>query len=1129
MQKWLRRNTIGLPQQCFEERSNCVNCQFQCSIQCAVCDFGICQQCNEPNGWYLKTDGTCHSICGDNILVLEEEQCDDDQNILCNQCQITCDINCLECIKGVCVTCAQGYKWKQQFQKCVLMCGDGVLVNYENICEDRNNLLDDGCYLCQFSCQQSCSLCTQNGCLKCDAIGWKLDELQKKCETICGDGIIVQNYEECDDLIDENCYQCRYNCQESCLICQYGNCLHCKEGWLVNLDQKCYSFFGDSKIVGEEQCDDYNSIMYDGCYLSQYQCQQSCLECKFGVCINCELGYYNLDGRCLVILNDGHTKGNEQCDDMNLVAQDGCFNGMYDCPGNCKYCYRGQCLQCNLKSYQLNTLDNQCISYCGDGYLSDYEECDDGNIIPYDGCHQCVFQCSQYCQICQFGVCFECSIGYYLDKPKNSCYNICGDGILVHEEQCDNGNLGSNEICLSCNLVCNEQCTTCIDGQCFECTSLGWKLDLLNMNCQPTCGDLLVVGNEQCDDGNQDDDDGCIDCYIQCQDQCTLCELGFCKECNVKGWELIDATCISICGDKLVLGLEECDDGNQLPYDGCYECKFQCSEQCTECQNGVCKACISPGWVLDPQNRCTTLCGDGIFVYPFEQCDDGNDNPNDGCYLCEFQCSKGCIECQQQQCNKCDNSYILDIKTANCVKENLNDYNDLDIEIQQIIWLTNFRCGENHILIDHACVSQCGNGILINQYEECDDGNNYGGDGCSTNCHIEDSYQCINQQGSLSLCAYIVPPKFNLNILSNNVQQTQIVELTFNQQVKLEEGLKFEEVIVLTIIPQTPYRLTVDSISNLTNTLNNPKYQIQIEFIEPVDIQKNTIFNRDLIGLFENQKSVNFGTPIVLLESTKQQLISIVQLNNIMMYLMVGISSFAFLTGNAIMSLNLLDLLQSLSYVKYMQFQFPPHFNDFLNSYTKVSLQPILEISQIDQLFAINTSNHVNSNLQQDPKYIFQQPYLYNVKSCYFSVLISMLTYLTYSLISSDNFQQKIFTLFLNFRNNYKVVKLISIFQQKVQRTCVKQKQEYFSLGIFKVYLAILHQFMFSVMLQFPNYNFSSPFEFFNSINAIFGLMLILISTINLLSITTVQIKDIRRWKHFFTETKTQFWALQFK
>lgn len=28
--------------------------------------------------------------------------------------------------------------------------------------------------------------------------------------------------------------------------------------------------------------------------------------------------------------------------------------------------------------------------------------------------------------------------------------------------------------------------------------------------------------------------------------------------------------CEPICGDTLIRGLEECDDGNDIPYDGCY-------------------------------------------------------------------------------------------------------------------------------------------------------------------------------------------------------------------------------------------------------------------------------------------------------------------------------------------------------------------------------------------------------------------------------------------------------------------------------------------------------------------------------------------------------------------------------
>lgn len=43
-----------------------------------------------------------------------------------------------------------------------------------------------------------------------------------------------------------------------------------------------------------------------------------------------------------------------------------------------------------------------------------------------------------------------------------------------------------------------------------------------------------------------------------------------------------------ICGDGLVVDLEECDDGNNLPYDGCYNCKFECNITCIFCVYGEC-------------------------------------------------------------------------------------------------------------------------------------------------------------------------------------------------------------------------------------------------------------------------------------------------------------------------------------------------------------------------------------------------------------------------------------------------------------------------------------------------------------------------------------------------------------
>ena len=71
------------------------------------------------------------------------------------------------------------------------------------------------------------------------------------------------------------------------------------------------------------------------------------------------------------------------------------------------------------------------------------------------------------------------------------------------------------------------------------------------------------------------------------------------------------------CGDGINNqgGIEQCDDGNVVPGDGC---------------NGACK--VEKNWTCPKQGRCTRniVCGDGQ-VGPGEVCDDANIVDNDGC------------------------------------------------------------------------------------------------------------------------------------------------------------------------------------------------------------------------------------------------------------------------------------------------------------------------------------------------------------------------------------------------------------------------------------------------------------------------------------------------------------------
>jgi cysteine-rich repeat protein len=130
------------------------------------------------------------------------------------------------------------------------------------------------------------------------------------------------------------------------------------------------------------------------------------------------------------------------------------------------------------------------------------------------------------------------------------------------------------------------------------------------------CGNGILEGWEQCDDGNTDAGDGCgPDCMVETPPHCGDCvvdydELEQCDDCNTASGDGCSDTCQREagprCGDgnlDLDLG-EQCDDGNTLAGDGCSPtCQF-------ETVGGT--------------------CGDTSVDYN-EVCDDGNTSNGDNC------------------------------------------------------------------------------------------------------------------------------------------------------------------------------------------------------------------------------------------------------------------------------------------------------------------------------------------------------------------------------------------------------------------------------------------------------------------------------------------------------------------
>ncbi|CAD8212862.1 unnamed protein product [Paramecium pentaurelia] len=323
-------------------------------------------------------------------------------------------------------------------------------------------------------------------------------------------------------------------------------------------------------------------------------------------------------------------------------------------------------------------------------------------------------------------ICNQCYKGWNFIELNNICQPQCGDKLIVGEEQCDDGNDISYDGCFECKFQCDQNCLVCQFGKCLECLS-NFELND-DYQCLPVCGDQFLVPytKEKCDDGNNLEGDGCYNCNFECDQGCNICYLKKCLECQ-RGFQLIDNQCNPQCGDKIVIiDFEDCDDGNLIPFDGCFECKFQCFEGCINCQEGKCNDDQCEQGYRLIENECVSICGDQ-YVTLQEECDDSNNIEYDGCHNCQYQCPLNCFDCYQGQCLICDQQYEL-IKTGQC---------------QEITILFE----ENDIVM-------------------CYDGNDLPNDGCY-NFMVEFNWVCSEYSiDILSQCTFNVNPKLILTFLN---------------------------------------------------------------------------------------------------------------------------------------------------------------------------------------------------------------------------------------------------------------------------------------------------------------------------------------------------------------------------
>lgn len=252
---------------------------------------------------------------------------------------------------------------------------------------------------------------------------------------------------------------------------------------------------------------------------------------------------------------------------------------------------------------------------------------------------------------------------------------FCGDGVRQINEECDDGNSNQDDDCSN----------QCVSQKVIVAENTGISLDD-NFVSVPTqvCPNGIIEAPEECDDNNSVNGDGCdISCLIE-------------KEVR--------------CGDGIRQVGEQCDDGNSINGDGC---------------SNICK-------IEDIEIDTLIACGDGIKD-ALEECDNGKKNGTapDACRnSCKLAICGDGIKDSLEECDSgANNSFKPNACRPTCLRA---------------------ECGDGIIDIGEECdggdacssictilaQSICGNGKKEAQ-EQCDDGNIFGGDGCSSRCSTE--------------------------------------------------------------------------------------------------------------------------------------------------------------------------------------------------------------------------------------------------------------------------------------------------------------------------------------------------------------------------------------------------------
>ncbi len=344
--------------------------------------------------------------------------------------------------------------------------------------------------------------------------------------------------------------------------------------------------------------------------------------------------------------------------------------------------------------------------------------------------------------------------------------DACSDGACQGKAlNCDDGNPCSNDSCdAATGCVHKNNVSPCSDGDactqsdnCVNALCVPGPLKVCEDNvlctadsCNKTSGacvfDAVGMNGTPCDDGNV--------CTLGDNCKGGICAVGIVKDCNDNN-PCTDDLCDKVKGCNPNFNAKACDDANACTKDDI--CKFgDCEGSSISCNDGnpctddACdakKGCIysSNSAICDDSSACTTgdACKNSVCGGALVNCDDGNICSDDTCdkklgcvnaaniALCPDSDACTTAEtCKDLKCVKkavvCDDANECTLDTCDAVKGcQVANVVDKTLCSGGAKWCMSGKCQPKAF---------CGDGIVNQVTEECDDGNVVNNDSCTNAC-----------------------------------------------------------------------------------------------------------------------------------------------------------------------------------------------------------------------------------------------------------------------------------------------------------------------------------------------------------------------------------------------------------